>query len=78
MSLHRFVMNAETLKEWHDFKTEAINVSRARAAAARAYTIRTFGTLELNRWTLMQCRRELARVEAVNRESVTTLGNLDT
>ena len=45
MSLHRFVMNAETLKEWHDFKTEAINVSRTRAAAARAHTM-----AEKNNW----------------------------
>ena len=33
------VMNAERLKNWHDFKTEMINITCARAAAARAYNL---------------------------------------
>ena len=33
------VMNAERPTEWHDFRTEVINITRARAATAGVYTL---------------------------------------
>ena len=35
------VLNAERLKEWSDFKSEIVNISKARAAAAGAYAMGT-------------------------------------
>ena len=33
----QLVMNDERLKQWHDFKTDVINITRPRAAAAGAH-----------------------------------------
>ena len=39
------LVNEERMNEWHDFKTEVINITRARAAAAGAYSLAGKNTL---------------------------------
>ena len=52
------VMNAERLKDLHDFQTEVINITRARPAAAGAYTGKNTSNSGINQWMSMQCPRQ--------------------